>query len=466
MNLYPALRAKMGDWGYYVVKMKMKDLAKEVNFASEVHNDATLDDAIQRELTESRAKGSIVDFLSKRTDRFFSSIVVAALGGNATFYPVSISDDMQFKIFADQGMDQSFGVLTFDGSQAYYALDGQHRLKAIKTILDPAEDANMRCPKGFQEEEISVIVVLKRPEDSEAAFRQRYRRLFSSLNRYAKPTTTDTNIIMDEDDAFAILTRRLITDYAFFSAPGRQRESFKVLTKGKNLRPNSSHFTSLQTLYKMNQILLTSAERENNGWGPGDDKVKDTGAFIGFRPEEEYLDELYEELSAYWDVLLEVIPALKAKPQMMRDHDETDDKAQDHLLFWPIGQELFARTARRLMNSDSLGSTPKKGKVKAALEPLRKIDWELHSPPWRYLILVRTPEGTWRMRSEDRNPATAVAEKILMWILGLSDHNKDEIADLKREWRGWLVPTPESSEVDSMWKQIENARRAGARGQK
>ena len=129
MNLYPALKAKMGDWDYYVVKMKMKDLAKEVNFASEVHTDATLDDAIQRELSESRAKGSIVDFLTKRPDRFFASVVVAALGGNATFYPVSISEDPQFRIFTDQKMDQAFGVLTFDGSQAYYALDGQHRLK-------------------------------------------------------------------------------------------------------------------------------------------------------------------------------------------------------------------------------------------------------------------------------------------------------------------------------------------------
>ena len=139
MNLYPALKGRMGDWDYYTVKMKMKDLEKEVNFASEVHEDATLDDAIQRTLSESRAKGSIVDVRTKRNDRFFASIVVAALGGNPTFYPVSISHEPEFKIFTDQGMDESFGVLTFDGSQAYYALDGQHRLKAIKTILDPGE---------------------------------------------------------------------------------------------------------------------------------------------------------------------------------------------------------------------------------------------------------------------------------------------------------------------------------------
>jgi DNA sulfur modification protein DndB len=460
MNLYPALKAKMGDWDYYVVKMKMKDLAKEVNFASEVHNDPTLDDAIQREINDSRAKGSIVDFLAKRKDRFFSSVVVAALGGNATFYPVTVSDDPQFKIFRDQGMDQSFGVLTFDGSQSYYALDGQHRLKAIKTILDPSDDANMRCPKGFPEEEISVIVVLKRKDDTEVAFRQRYRRLFSSLNRYAKSPGEDTNIIMDEDDAFAIITRRLITDYAFFSAPGRQKESFKIQTKGKPLIANSSYFTSLQTLYIVNAVLLTSAERENEGWGDSKEKQKDIKAFKTFRPEEEYIDELYEEATLYWDALLNVIPDLKKEPPTMRVHEEGAKDGKDNVLFWPIGQELMARLARRLLNNAELGKKPAKASIKAALQPLAKVDWELHNAPWRYLLLTRLPDGTWKMRSEDRKLAVAAAEKILIWILGVTDHTKPELVELKKEWRDLLIPPPESKEIEEMWDTIEKMRRS------
>ena len=100
MNLYPALKAKMGDWDYYAVKMKMKDLAKEVAFASEVHNDATLDEAIQRgAFGESRegkhrrlpyVRGRIASLRRSSSRR---------LGGNATFYPVSISDDAQFRSF-------------------------------------------------------------------------------------------------------------------------------------------------------------------------------------------------------------------------------------------------------------------------------------------------------------------------------------------------------------------------------
>ena len=223
MNLYPALSARMGSWKYYIAKMKMRELAGNVKFASEVYEDRTLDDAIQRVLNEGRVKREIVSFLCRRPDRFFASIVVASLGGTPKFYPVRITSEERFQVFADQELDQAFGVLTFSGDQKYYALDGQHRLKAIKTLLDRTTPESEDAPEGFAEEEISVIMIV-REEDWDAAFLQSYRRLFSSLNRYAKATDKDTNIIMDEDDSFAILTRRLITEHEFFRWEGRQSQ--------------------------------------------------------------------------------------------------------------------------------------------------------------------------------------------------------------------------------------------------
>src|SRR5262249_28115972 len=151
------------------------------------YEDRTLDDAIQRELREGRVRKEIVSFLSRRPDRFFASLVVAAIGGNPRFYPVHITGDPQFALFSDQGLDQAFGVLTFSGEQKYYALDGQHRLKAIKTLLDRTDPMSAACPVSFPDEEISVLVIVKR-EEPQAVFLEGYRRLFSSLNRYAKAT--------------------------------------------------------------------------------------------------------------------------------------------------------------------------------------------------------------------------------------------------------------------------------------
>ena len=71
MNIYPALRSRMGTWNYYVVKMNASELSQNVMYASEVHDDRTLDEAIQRTLDESRVKKDIVEYLNVRRTVFF-----------------------------------------------------------------------------------------------------------------------------------------------------------------------------------------------------------------------------------------------------------------------------------------------------------------------------------------------------------------------------------------------------------
>lgn len=460
MNLFPAIRARMGNWEYYITKMKMKELAGQVRFAAEIYDDRTLDQAIQRELNEGRVKKEIVSFLKRRDDRFFASIVVASLGGNPRFYPVRITDDEQFSIFVDQELDEAFGVLTMTGDQDYYALDGQHRLKAIQTLIDRNDPDSVEPPEGFPDEEISVLMVVRK-DKSDKEFMKSYRRLFSSLNRWAKATDKDTNIIMDEDDPFAILTRRLITEHDFFKWDGRQKESPRIKTKGKNLQTRDQHFTSLQTLYAMNQTLLTTSARGNRGWGEAGDSID---SIKQFRPSEEYLDDLYLELEMYWNGLLEVLPTLYEHPDRMRVHDQeegTEPTSTDHLLFWPIGQEILAAVARRLLNWRLPDvANPCRTDVASALRGLPQLEWRLHQPPWRYFLLTWDEAGSrWRMRSEDRTETLKVARRILEWVVGLDDLTEAEIEELRLEWQTRLVPGQAPEDRDSMWDQVENMRR-------
>ena len=69
----------MGRWNYFIVKMTMRELAENVKFAADIYDDQTLNEAIQRVLNESRVKKDIVTYLIRQQDRFFSSVVVAAL---------------------------------------------------------------------------------------------------------------------------------------------------------------------------------------------------------------------------------------------------------------------------------------------------------------------------------------------------------------------------------------------------
>ena len=469
MQLYPALKASMGDWTYYIVKMRMREVAAEVKFGSEVHNDFTLDEAIQRTIKESRVKKEIVTYLTGRDDRFFASLVVAAVGGSPKFYPVSVSDDPQFEIFADEkSIEQSFGVLRFSGDQSYYALDGQHRLKAIKTLLQPEDESErIEPPRDFANEEISVLMVIRPPESSEDDWLESYRRLFSSLNRYAKPTDNDTNIIMDEDDLFAILTRRLISSHDFFRAPGRQIESLKVQTKGRPLKEGTSHFTSLQQLYDLNEKLLTTPFRDNTGWGPAPEaeRTHDVRQFKRFRPADDYLDELFDELVLYWDALIEAIPDLGLKPGDVRNHqaEGVDGGHADNVLFWPIGQDVMVSVARALLDK-GLDNTnvPTREQAVKVLSPLGKVDWGLHQLPWRGLLLIsafnpRTNSRRWTMRNEGRKPATDTAKKVLRWMTGHYQTDEREEEELRNEWAEQLLLPPDDSSAGS-WTKIREMR--------
>ena len=450
MNLYPALKAKMGTWDYYIVKMQMKDIVKEVGFASEIYSNKTLDEAIQRTLNEGRVKKEIVTYLGKRSDRFFSSIVVAALGGNPTYTPVEITDDPKFALLKTPGFDTAFGVLTFDGGQKYFALDGQHRLKAIKTLIEQTESGLPQIPENFLNEEVSVIMLV-RQEARDAEFMTSYRRIFSSLNRYAKPTDADTNIIMDEDDVIAILTRRLLTEHEFFSWEGKSDTNPKLKTKGKNLKSGEPFFTTLQTLYAMNEKLLTTSIRSHQRFASKEYKQ--------FRPPEDELDELYIELELYWNALLNEVKILKKDPTKMRAHDaesgnyENHDRPTDNLLFWPIGQEMFADTVRTLLNrrlppDSQLNLT----EIQTCVRVLSQIDWRLHSAPWRGLLIIQDPEKkTWKMRNEDRKRAVTVGMRILRFMIGLDDLPENDLEDLKIDWHAMLLPRPDPEELEIQW---------------
>lgn len=456
MRIYPAIRAQMGDWKYYIVRMKMREIAQEVNLAQDIYEDNTLSDAVQRTLNTTRVKKQIVGYLSRRPDRFFSSIVVAAMEGEPSWHPVEMDTSVVPAIFSNaRTLSESFGVLAFGDEPKYYALDGQHRVAAIKLLVNG--EAEMDPPPGFDEDLLSVVVVLREEHDvPEDEWMRRYRRLFSSLNRWAKPTDPDTNIIMDEDDLFAIVTRRLITDHRFFKAPGRERDSFRVQTEKKNLRKNARQFTTLQTLYAFNEILLTTRERQQRGWVPSGGEIDKQ-----IRPDEEYIDQIYEELSDYWDAILKAIPDLYINPLDMRRHDidEPSEEFQDHLWFWPIGQELVAKIVRNLLDAKFPGvGQADVGQMKIALEPLANISWELHEAPWRHLLLVRTQTSvSWRIRSEERKIAVNLAERLLRWMVNLDPLDYAETEELKEEWKSLLYFDPvdeEKDKIDEMWERV------------
>jgi DNA-sulfur modification-associated len=143
---------------------------------------------IQREVTD-RAK-VIAEYLQTNDQRFFGSLIVAAYDGQPRFLTITFGEPC----LSNEGR---VGVLQFDGTEQYYALDGQHRLAAFQIELE-------REPARYKDDEISMILICH-PKDKEGLTRA--RRLFTTVNRYAKKTSPATHTAMSEDDGVAIVNR-------------------------------------------------------------------------------------------------------------------------------------------------------------------------------------------------------------------------------------------------------------------
>lgn len=469
-KFFPGIKSKMGRWTYYSVQLSMKD-TNEIMFAHQMEQfGGALSETIQRKINEKRVKSEIVQYLLRQPDRFFNSIVIAGFGGKADWYPVSLKDDPRVSLIADEEMMESFGILKMSAGTKYYALDGQHRLLAIKSIMNPTGEFFNDRPQGFEDEKLSVVLVVPEEVDEESTneYRKRFRRLFGHLNRYAKPMDLATSIIMDEDDAFAISLRRLFAEHEFFKVVGPDKESHRIDTeKGRNIVEGATHLTKIEVLYDMCELLLCSAQRENHWRLRGDDSQ----SFKRFRPDDEILDEMFKDLSTIWTALFQAIPDLTETGVDMRNNhvtDVDDPQARNHLLFRPIAQKPLARVVRHLLDQEADDLVDGKltaKKTHDALKGLSKIPWDLGAAPWRNIVWqnrLKSGQPTWGMPDEKREPIANFVTSLLM--IALSSNDGLDFDDHKNAYLGLVVRPandPSFSEED-YWKEIKTALKVGS----
>jgi DNA sulfur modification protein DndB len=84
-----ALRAKMGDWIYYITYMKMGEIAKRVSRAQSFYSSKILEELLQRDLEGERAR-KIEQYLISQKQRFFNSLVIGTYGGDPQWNEVAL----------------------------------------------------------------------------------------------------------------------------------------------------------------------------------------------------------------------------------------------------------------------------------------------------------------------------------------------------------------------------------------
>ena len=192
---------------------------------------------------------------------------------------------------------------------------------------------------------------------------ERTRRLFSTLNRYAKPVNKRDIIALDEDDVVAVITRRLLEEHPLLRN--------KVDTGLKNsIKPDDrTNLTTIATLYDTMDIVLRN---RNKGWND----------YKRWRPPEKEVDVLYSEAVKFWDGLSDQFPPLTELRESSAEA-ETAGKYRSthggHLLFRPVGLLLVTRVAVDLRSSMGLSEN-------FALEYVGRTPTELSEYPWAGLL--------------------------------------------------------------------------------
>ncbi len=416
-TLIPALKAKVGDWPYYICSMKYGAVAREVNFAFELNSgNQELNTLLQRGLGE--RTDEIVKYLINTPGRFLGAIIVAAWGGNPQYHPVTMSDpDGLLK-----DIDSDFGVLEFNGAQQYFALDGQHRLKAIKDALKQNPDLGM--------EDLCVLMVSH--FDSEDG-RQRTRRLFTNINKHAKKTTKAEDIALDEDDAAAIITRRLLAEHDFLKTDGRVRVIAGVsddgglkLATGNVSKTDPTAIFTMGGLYEVVKSLITAFRMDAYGC---DSNV---------RPADEVLDRTFEQVSSRIDELLtccgniqqHLVGAISAREVRAPKSDES----KGHPFMRALVQRVVVRVIEHALSQKLLTWSDLQLR-------LSQLPWTLSDCPWNSVISV---DGAKVKMLTNRDFATLL-QKLL--IAHLCPTTKIAVTTARREYKrlkGLSYPIEES----------------------
>ena len=397
----PALRAQMGSWYYYIAQMRMADVAERVSVASDIHQSKSLNDLIQRRLSE-RSK-DISEYLLSQEQRFFNAFVLGIYGGQPRWYELDVKSNNYLDAEEElpPHVESALGFLTLSGEEKIFAIDGQHRVAGIQRAV--------KEEPGLGDDEIAAIFVGHKKDDEGV---RRTRRLFTTLNKHAKVVNKLDTIALDEDDVVAVVTRYLVENYPLF-------ENKVALVSGNNLPPRDvGSFTTIGTLYDAVDIFLR--DRNKTNWN----KLKLV------RPDDAEIKRYTEQATEFWDALLARQRTLTtfskspADPKAAAPFRNAEDGG--HLLFRPVGLLLFVRVLRSFVD---VGTT-----LEEALNLLSRIPMALSNDLWTGLLWDTSNQ---RMLTSTENQRAA--EKLLFYLLGgdLSKYRSSE-ALLKKELAGVL----------------------------
>ena len=468
-----ALRLNMGQMPSYLATVSLGWVAQHVHFAGDlpifrekgkVHEtskavviDAGTIDDIQQRRPDWRRQLPMAVYLASRLNRKFPPLLVVGYKGWVYEDPGTsdawgederaMRDSITATPLEPKGIYHDLDVK----DTSYYALDGQHRLMAImglKELLDKGrlfaldQNGNPRkshvitrdqviesvCAKTREDEGviherlqrimdddyigIEIIPAVVQNETYEHA-RLRLRSVFVDVNENAKKPTKGESIVLDENNGFRIVARRVMVAH-------RLLKNGKTQDKQGQLAEASPYYTTLDAIVQIANIYLKSREEFSEWVNPmlGDRQL----GFI--RPEETSLQKGTGVINDYFNALAN-LPSHIRFLQGKKAAEIRGQNDEDNIFFRPIAQIALATAVAELGN----------GREKPLADIFRQIaaqeekdQLKLHNKKSPWFGVLCDSEGKMRRHKSYQD----LCAKLLIYLLGggiTDDERRKELRD-------------------------------------
>ena len=232
--------------------------------------------------------------------------------------------------------------------------------------------------------------------------KQRTRRLFTVLNKYAQKPKEAELIILDEDDAAAIITRKLVDNHEVLKLKNAVSD-----TNGANIPATDLHsFTTLVMVNRINKLVLSKY------------KIDYTK-----RPDEDKLNQYYQKCTDFWDYFFAQFPIIKQFIQGEECKFSNGDcynrnaETGGSLLLRPVGQKLFAQIYNAFDEDNKLDVLTSK---------ISFLDFNLNGDYCKYI--------TWNNKMLPKSET--LQKRVFFYALGLSADSTIH-SDLKKVYENY-----------------------------
>ena len=462
-----AIKSSMGKTHSYLTSVSLSWIESKVEFAKDLPlwksgasgnsvTDKITADELQQRSPDWRRQFPVVKYLIEHDFHKFPPILIVA-------YKEWTNDPKHknwAKGFATEdsvteiSLDSKGSLIDLDCKETFfYALDGQHRLMALKGLHslrdtglltrkqeDGRDKKNKQkiCTKDtkqkgdinvqtiklqtlFEESMgVEIIPAVLQGEKKKDSL-QRLRSIFVHVNMNAKRLAKGELALLDEDDGFSIVARWLMIEHKIFKSGD---DKLRVAMKATRLTDNSPEYTTLETLVEITKKYLGQFSPFNE-WHSHKDE-------ISTRPEEKQLNKGLKRMTAYFDFLCQ----LKSHHALLMKRDksasdfrqsESGDRNSDNILFRPIAQIAFA---------EAIGTLERERKS------LKRIFSVLEKKELSGAMKLRDPQSIWfgvlcdpRDKTvRKHNSYRELCSRLLTHLLGLGTE-EEEIDILTNKFR-------------------------------